>query len=185
MSKTLLMDEAALKSRCNKARYDILRRARPRLWKSGKRAGTVRTPGITELSFTSAELWQRALDQVGPGAIQCPYCVAIGRPANIITLANYVWDHRVPVAQGGSHDLENLFAICSECNGDKGSMTYELFVAMLSAIWLWPNPRDRAYVLSCLRTHGKVMKSFGRGKPKPNTTPDVVTSGVLALEEDF
>lgn len=185
MSTPLLMDESALRKRCSNARADIMRRARPKMWKSGKRAGTVRTPGITELSFTSAELWQRALDQVGPGAIQCPYCVAIGRPANIITLSNYVWDHRVPVTHGGGHTLDNLFPCCEDCNRCKGSLSYDFFITLMGALERWKDAKDRTYVHACLRTHGKSVKSFGRGKPKPNTTPDVVTSGVLALEEYF
>jgi 5-methylcytosine-specific restriction endonuclease McrA len=180
----MLMDEAALKERCSKARYDILRRAKPRLWKSGKRKGIVRTPGITELTFTSADLWQRALNQVGPGAIPCPYCLEIGRPAFIITLANYVWDHKIPVTHGGQPVLDNLFAICEDCNKLKGSMSYPFFIALMSAIEKWEDPKDRSYLHACLRTHGKAIKGF-RGKWKEAPAPEVVITGNLPLAEDF
>jgi hypothetical protein len=181
------MDEAALKSRCNKARYDILRRAKPRLWKSGARKGTVRTLGITELSFTSAQLWERALYQVGTGAMPCPYCVSTGRPANIITLANYVWDHKVPVTHGGTHDLDNLFCVCEDCNRLKGSMSYDFFVALISEIEKWDDPRDRTYLYACLRTHGKVIKGFGKPPGKKEAAPPEVlpTTGTLALLENW
>lgn len=185
MSIPMLMNEQALRDRCSKARYNILQRAKPKLFKSGARKGNVRVPGIKALPYDSEQLWQRALEQVGTGAIRCPYCVAIGRPANLIDLSNYVWEHKVPLTHGGSHDIGNLFCVCEDCNRLKGSMTYGFFVALLSATEKWTDARDRSYLHACLRTHGKSVKSFGRGKPKPNTTPDVVTSGVLALEEDF
>lgn len=185
MSVTLLMDEAALRARCTKARYDILRRAKTRYWKSGKRKGKVRLLGINELDFTSADLWQRALAQVGAGAIRCPYCVAIGRPPNIITLANYVWDHKVPVTHGGSHTLDNLFAICDDCNRCKGSMTYEFFIVLMRAVENWRDQKDRSYLHACLRTHGKVVKGFGGGKKSAEAASDVATTGTLALAEDF
>lgn len=182
---TMLMDETALKARCNKARYDILRRAKSKLWKSGKRKGMVRKEGITELTFTSAQLWERALQQVGPGAIACPYCTAVGRPAFIITLANYVWDHKVPVTHGGQPVLENLFAVCPDCNKCKGSMSYTFFIALMAAIEKWEDAKDRSYLHACLRTHGKVISGFGRGKNKEASDPEVVTTGNLPLTEDF
>lgn len=180
----MLMDEATLKARCNKARYDILRRAKSKLWKSGKRKGLVRKAGITELTFTSAQLWQRALSQVGPSAIPCPYCLEIGRPAFIITLANYVWDHKVPVTQGGQPVLGNLFAVCEDCNKLKGSMSYAFFIALMSAIEKWEEPKDRSYLHACLRTHGKVINGF-RGNKKEVSAPEVVIMGNLLLSEDF
>ena len=177
----ILMNEQALRDRCTKARYDILRRAKPRYWKTGKRKGLVRVPGIDKLPFTSDDLWQRAIAQVGTGATKCPYCVAIGRPAFIITLANYVWDHKVPVARGGTHTLDNLFAVCEDCNRLKGSMSYRFFIVLMHWIEIWENPLDRSYVQSCLRTHGVTNKI--RFAPKNPVQP--VVEAPSLYEEEF
>jgi 5-methylcytosine-specific restriction endonuclease McrA len=177
----MLMDEHALRDRCNKARYDILRRAKPRYWKTGKKAGLVRVPGIEKLSFTSEDLWHQAISQVGAGAMKCPYCVEIGRPASIITLANYVWDHKVPVARGGTHTLDNLFAVCEDCNRLKGSMSYEFFIALMSEVERWDNAQDRSYLYSCLRTHGVTNKI--RFAPKKQAQP-VVEEPTLYVEDE-
>lgn len=184
----MLMDERALKERCSKARYDILRRAKPVKWKSGKREGKVKRPGIDRLSFSTEELWQHALRQVGDGVKQCPYCVEIGRPAHLITLANYQWDHKIPAARGGTHTLDNLFAVCEDCNRCKGHLTYEFFIAIMAAVEKWPDPGDRSSFHACLRTHGISQRLRGfHGKPKPEVPPPppLPTTGRLALQEDF
>jgi 5-methylcytosine-specific restriction endonuclease McrA len=165
--QVMLMDEAALRERCNKARYDILRRAKPVLWKSGKRQGKVKRPGITKLEFTSQDLWQHALRQVGSGARQCPYCLAIGRPAFLITLANYVWDHKIPLAAGGTSTLDNLLAVCEDCNRLKGDLSYDFFVAVMAAVEKWDDPRDRSIFHNCLRTHGRIQRMRFEVKKKP------------------
>ena len=178
----MLMNEQALRDKCTKARYDILRRAKTKLWKSGKRKGMVRVPGIEKLSFTSADLWERALEQVGPGVIPCPYCRAIGRPAFMITLANYVWDHVVPVTHGGSHDLDNLRAVCEDCNRLKGSLNYNFFIELMQALEEWKDPRDRSYMHACLRTHGVTNKI--RFAPKKLVQTEVAEPE-LPLEDEW
>lgn len=169
----MLMDEKALRARCSKARYDILRRAKPKMWKTGRLAGRIRVHGITELPFSTDDLWQRALAQVGPGAIACPYCEAIGRLPQIITLANYVWDHKVPVAHGGEHVLENLFAVCADCNTVKGNLSYEFFIALMREVEKWPNQLDRKNIVACLRTHGVTQRIRFAPKKVAPPTPDV------------
>lgn len=183
----LLMDESALRKRCSDARADILRRAKPVKWKSGPRQGKIKRAGITDLPFSSRNLWEQALSQVGEGVKLCPYCVEIGRPANLITLANYQWDHKVPAARGGTHTLDNLFAVCEDCNRCKGNLSYEFFIALMAAVDKWPDRGDRSSFHACLRTHGISQRLRGfHGKsterPKP---PNLPTTGKLALQEDF
>jgi 5-methylcytosine-specific restriction endonuclease McrA len=184
------MDEKALRERCRKAHYDILRRAKPVLWKSGARQGKLRRPGIERLSFTVEQLWQHALKQVGTGAIQCPYCVTMGRPANIITLANYQWDHKVPASRGGSHDLDNLFAVCEDCNRTKGHLTYEFFIALMSEVERWPDHQDRVNFHMCLRTHGVTQRLRFAPKKKaeaeqPQLSQPREAQLFGALQDDF
>jgi 5-methylcytosine-specific restriction endonuclease McrA len=183
----MLLDESALKERCSKARYSILQRAKPVKWKSGKREGKIKRPGIDKLSFSTEDLWQHALRQVGPGVKQCPYCVEIGRPANLITLANYQWDHKIPVARGGTPTFDNLFAVCEDCNRCKGDLTFEFFVAVMAAVEKWPDARDRKLFFSCLRSHGVSKRLRGFYAPKPDAPPrhPPPATGRLALREDF
>lgn len=178
----MLMNESALRERCNKARYDILRRAKPKFWKSGKRKGQLRTPGITELPFTSGQLWNLAVAQVGEGCVKCPYCVAIGRPANIIDLANYVWDHRVPASRGGAHTLDNLFAVCADCNAIKSDLDYDFFIEFMAFLER-AEARDRVIVQASMRSG--ISKRFSyRGKPK-QVAEEVPPQTKLSLTEDF
>jgi 5-methylcytosine-specific restriction endonuclease McrA len=182
----LLMDEKALRERCSTARKNIFQRAKPVKWKSGKREGKIKRPGIDRLPFSTEDLWQHALRQVGTGVKQCPYCVEIGRPANLITLANYQWDHKVPAARGGTHTLDNLFAVCEDCNRLKGNLSYEFFIAIMAAVEKWDDPKDRSIFHACLRTHGISQRLRGfHGKKPEAKPPELPTTGVLALQEDF
>lgn len=183
----MLFDEAALRKRHFAVYSRILQRAKPKLWKSGRCKGRVRVPGITSLPFTREEFWQHALKLVGEGCIRCPYCVEIGRPANLIDLTNCVWDHVVPIARGGPHTLDNLRPCCQQCNTEKGKFSYEFFVGLVAAIEQWPDPVDRSNALACLRTHGEVirMRFDHKNSPVPADDSPDPTSGNLALQEDF
>lgn len=185
----MLFDQKKLRARCNKQYDDIKKRARPRHWRSGRRKGHVRVPGLESLPFTKEQLWQRALEQVGTGVRQCPYCVAIGRPANLIDLSNFVWDHFEPIARVGllAHTLENLHACCADCNNCKGYLTYDFFIGLMAAIEEWPDQRDRTNMHMCLRTHGVTMRMRFPGKPKEAvvSVPEAPSTIALALKEDW
>ena len=55
----------------------------------------------------------------------CHYCGS--------SKANTV-DHKIPKAQGGSDDLDNLVLACEPCNNKKGAASYEDFCAMIKTI---------------------------------------------------
>jgi len=38
-------------------------------------------------------------------------------------------DHKVPISEGGRHDLSNLVLACQPCNSRKGAKPYDDFVA--------------------------------------------------------
>jgi hypothetical protein len=166
----------------------MAQRAKPKLFKSGKRKGQVRVPGIFGLPFTREQFWQHALKQVGPGVTRCEYCVEIGRPAGLITLANCVFDHKVPLNRGGTWELENLKAVCASCNNEKGHLSYEFFVGLTCAIERWPDAKDRSAILSCMRTHGVTQRiRFEAKKPKKSeeSSPAMESAALLQLEEAF
>lgn len=48
---------------------------------------------------------------------QCRYC---GRQSDVVEL---VIDHVIPVAQGGTNDIENLITACTDCNAGKAART--------------------------------------------------------------
>jgi len=110
--------------------YDSMgKRFRARHWKSGKRAGRVRVPG-QQVPFTKEQFRAWAIETIGYQAKPCPYCSA---PIDVLNMSI---DHRVPVSRGGSLELSNLDAICSDCNRLKGSLDGDEFKALLD--WLRP-----------------------------------------------
>lgn len=169
----MLLDEDALRDRLDAVYSRMRERAKPRKYKSGKRTGSVRIPGIVGLPFTRDEFWEHAVTCIGPtGITRCPYCVEIGRPATLITLVNCVFDHKVPVARGGAWELSNLPAVCATCNNEKGHLTYEFFIALMSEIERWPDQKDRAHLCACLRSYGvtqRIRFQFDK-KPPVNKT---------------
>lgn len=187
-----LMDEEALRKRLNVVYAQMRESAKPKLYKNGRHKGHIRIPGIVGLPFTREQFWQEALAQVGPSAVQCPYCVEIGKPANLITLANCVFDHKVPRARAGAEltvaetwSLTNIVAVCRDCNNLKGKLSYPFFIGLMSAIERWDDPRDRDSVYACLRTHGVTLQSFRIGRKPLAPAEDVPTTGILQLQEDF
>src|ERR1700744_3776874 len=112
----MLLNEKALRIRIYKVHSTMTIKAKPRYWKRGRMAGKVRVPGLDRLPFTREELWEWALEWIGPGALRCPYCVEIGRNAFLITLESFHFDHHVPLARGGTWDLSNLYPVCEDCN---------------------------------------------------------------------
>jgi 5-methylcytosine-specific restriction endonuclease McrA len=185
----MLYDEKALRKRCNKQYDDMKKRARPRLWRTGKLAGRVRRPGLEQLPFTKDQLWRLALEQVGTGVLRCPYCVEIGRGATLLDLSNFVWDHFEPEGRIGiaAHTLANLRAVCPDCNNLKGKLSYDFFVGLMAAIDRWEDPADRANIHKCLRSHGVTMRLRFPGKPKEASAPEpeVATTMPLALRDDW
>lgn len=194
MTSPMLFDEGPIKARIFKV-YDAMKqKAKPRLWKSGNKRGRIRVPGLTALPFTKEQLWQLALKQIGTGAIRCPYCVDIGKPANIIDLISFVFDHRVPRAYAGAEltllevwSLDNLVCVCADCNTLKGKLSLPFFIGIMTAIEKWEDPRDRNAIYACLRTHGVVMQGW-KGGPKKDLTKiedKLPTTGSLALKAPY
>lgn len=165
----MLGNEKVLQERIFAVYRAMTTRAKPKLWKNGKRSGMVRVAGIDKLPFTKLELWAWAYQWIGPGAMRCPYCEQIGRNAFLISLEDCVFDHKTPLARGGTWELDNLIPCCKDCNNLKGSMSYEFFVLLIREIEKVADVQDRVYLYRCLRTHGQAMsfQSYKNGeKPR-------------------
>ena len=66
-----------------------------------------------------------------------PVCYLTGKKINVDDPKNYSLDHRVPVAHGGSNDLENL-EICSiEANKAKSDLTLDEFYKLCEDVLAW------------------------------------------------
>lgn len=189
----VLMNEAQVYARIAGLYDAMLRRCRPQYWKGGKAKGRLRRFGIEALPFSRRELFNHVYAQVGPGLIPCPYCAAIGKPTNLIDLRNCVLDHKVPLdALQSDRDiptifaLDNIVAVCADCNNLKGKLSYIFFVALLTNVYQWPNPRDRNHIFACLRTHGVSMRrGFGREKRPQQDSPGPPAPKQLVIEEPW
>lgn len=178
----MLLNESALKQRIYSVYRAMTTRAKPKYWKSGKRRGLIRIPGVEKLPFTKEQLWAHALNQAGMSGIPCPYCMEIGRrDFSMIDLSNLVFDHKVPLWKVGTWELSNLEAVCADCNNEKGKLTYETFIAVMQFIEDLPDARDRSSLHSCLRSHGVSGRMRGFYKPKSAALPQT-QSDVLSLE---
>lgn len=186
----MILNEEKVRERIGTLYYTMATRAKPKLWKNGKNRGKVRRPGLAKLPFDKHELYDHILRQVGPGGSRCPYCEAIGRTPNIIDMLNCVLDHKEPVATSGlaAWDLENVFAICADCNNLKGGFTYEFFIELMIEVEkMDPRSHDRMLLIRCLRTHG-VAQQFQRGKSKKDGAAGAVAlpaQRVLGLPDPY
>lgn len=169
------------------SRYQRMRqRAKPKLWQTGRKKDRVRVPGIEKLPFTRDELFVHVYRLIGPGVVQCPYCVEIGRPARLIDLTNCVLDHKEPLARVGlvCWRLENIVPVCGDCNNCKGSMSYDLFIALMQEMEKWPDQPDRTYLYMCLRSHGVTqrLRYAPKGKALPADAAEEAYPETMELE---
>lgn len=54
-------------------------------------------------------------------------CAMTGRPLQPETAT---LDHKIPIAKGGTHDINNLWVVHCEVNSAKGTMSTEEFVSV-------------------------------------------------------
>lgn len=180
------------KKRCYQQYRDMSKRCLPKLWKNGKKKDSVRIPGLKTLPFWRDELWDHVTAQVPAGGADCPYCAAIGR-RTIIFLDTFVLDHHEPLkwVETGADPawiwrLANLVCVCPDCNNIKGSMSYPAFIVIMRDFIPDFDPRDQKYLTACLRTHGQVMRGFGK-KDKPTLELPQLAAPPLqrTLDDDF
>lgn len=180
-----MMFEAEFRKRVNKTYDNMTARARPRLWKSGKKRGTVRVPGLRCLPFTRDELWAHVRAQIPEGGALCPYCRDYGR-STLIFLDTFVLDHHRPLKHDGlaSWELSNLVCVCADCNRLKGSMSYSAFIWLMRDYLPSLDPVDQKYITACLRTHGQVLRGFGPKQKSQAPAPKAPQLQRL-LEDNF
>jgi 5-methylcytosine-specific restriction endonuclease McrA len=149
-------------------RRDMAKRLKEKLWKSGKRAGTVRRRG-RDLPFTLHEFRKWAMEWIGMGSVRCYYC-----PRSIDVLS-FEPDHYVPLELNGGIGLDNLVPACSDCNRLKGAMPPLDFIALMEFLDLHISTVGRADIKKRLRAgamgvrnrHFPHVKKGDQQKPEP------------------
>ena len=76
------------------------------------------TAGFDNYVETDVLEAMEALAQEDLSLLRCIYC---DRAASC-------WDHLVPAARGGTHQLRNLAPSCAKCNDEKGAKTWEEYL---------------------------------------------------------
>lgn len=109
---------------CGTKRRAMKGRLKARYWKSGKRAGTLRTPG-RDLPFSLQQFRDWAMKAVGLGAVRCHYC------PRAIDILSFEPDHFVPLDLGGGYGLDNLVPSCEDCNRLKDAMPPQDFIDLM------------------------------------------------------
>ena len=66
-----------------------------------------------------------------------PICYLTGRNLNLNNPKEYSLDHLVPIATGGTNDLDNLQICCTEANHAKAGLSLEDFYALCEEILAW------------------------------------------------
>ena len=85
-----------------------------RVWNQRRRDLSKRISGI----HTRADF----LELCAARGWKCEYC---GKPLTIKTATE---DHRIPIRDGGSNDIENIVPSCLSCNCSKGSLPVDVFI---------------------------------------------------------
>lgn len=103
-----------------------------RLWKSGKKKGTLKTPG-RPIPFTLEEFRSWAFARLTRYELAIADLPTCGYCKVELLLSNCGLDHVVPTSRGGGLGLDNLQLICQRCNFCKGSMSSEGY----DAFYFW------------------------------------------------
>ncbi len=176
-----MLTKQEFERRCDRLFDQQRARSRPRYWKSGKRAGTVRTPG-RELTFDRYDMRAFMAREIGLQAKPCPFC---SRPIDILSLE---LDHVVPLARGGDSGLSNLSPCCEACNREKGELTAEEFRALREFLRELPPPA-RSDVQKRLRGSSRFLPKYQKKDDQPETLQAPRTtryrSPQLQLEDPF
>jgi hypothetical protein len=147
--------------------------ARPKLWKTGKRAGVVRKQAMP-VYFDKRALEQWLWKIVGLNAKPCPYCNV---PIDILSLT---LDHVIPRSAGGEFALDNMQVICKDCNAMKGDLSDDAFRQVL-ALARTLSGYDQAKLFGRLKAahHGSPARFF-RKPQEQRPAPPASTAGTDA-----
>ena len=120
----------AFKSRCTKPAW---RSFSSKIKCFKRRAKGSKAQSGWRVNVTSQYTCADVVDKIGAK----PVCYLTGAKINVDEPTTYSLDHRVPVAHGGSNDLENL-EICSiQANKAKADLTLDEFYKLCEDVLAW------------------------------------------------
>jgi 5-methylcytosine-specific restriction endonuclease McrA len=129
-----------------------------KLWKTGKREGTIRREKRDiPFSLDQFRAWLRVVLEDTP---HCTYC---GASINISTITP---DHAIPIKRGGSLALANLRECCQPCQGGKGDLKPGEWTFLMKCVATMP---EAARVSIMRRLRGGILH-FGSRKVEPKAT---------------
>jgi len=122
----------SFKSRCTKASWRTFR-AKVKCFKkrskgTGKARTTWRIHNVSK-NYTCKDV----VDKIGSS----PICYLTGRKINLNNPKEYSLDHLIPIAMGGTNDLDNLEVCCTEANHAKAGLSLEDFYTLCEEILAW------------------------------------------------
>jgi 5-methylcytosine-specific restriction endonuclease McrA len=107
---------------------------------------TKKTPSRLYSVAVRVVLWEDA-------GKMCHYCDRpLAKPGTKMG-KNTHFDHIVPQAKGGSHDLDNLVVCCKYCNREKAAKSYEQFLE-----------EKRAEALKKVRRISRLLMKYRNGQ---------------------
>ena len=169
-----------------------VKRFAERRYKTGKRAGMVSRVGRTvPYNLLQFRAW---VVQVLDGEQGMTYCTYCREPLDAM---NIEFDHKQPITQGGSLELENLVPCCEACNRLKGELQAETFVWLLKVLSLGGTAGPPPFSMSIAdandirkRLKGGAGFIFKKFPPKPGIQKEVASTlqpvhTLQEADEDF
>jgi len=120
----------AFKSRCTKPAW---RSFSSKIKCFKRRAKGSKAQSGWRVNVTSQYTCADVVDKIGAK----PVCYLTGVKINIDEPTTYSLDHRVPVAHGGSNDLENLEICSMQANKAKADLTLDEFYKLCEDVLAW------------------------------------------------
>ena len=126
------------KSRCSKEAWRTFRTKIKGFKKRYKGVGKARTDWRVH-NVSTPYTCRDVVDKIG----HKPICYLTGRKINLNQPSAYSLDHIIPIAQGGSNDLNNLGITCLEVNHAKGSLSLDEFYSLCEEVLVWRDKQSR------------------------------------------
>tara|TARA_R110000824_G_scaffold229702_2_gene417339 strand:- start:359 stop:910 length:552 start_codon:yes stop_codon:yes gene_type:complete len=120
------------KSRCTKEAWRTFRTKIKGFKKRSKGVGKARTDWRVH-NVSTPYTCKDVVVKIGDN----PICYLTGRKINLNRPSTYSLDHIIPIAKGGSNDLNNLGITCLEVNHAKGSLSLGKFYSLCEEVLAW------------------------------------------------